>query len=305
MIKRSPLTGDFGQSCQQIQKTIGYQLMQLIFHILEQFPMSFRHSCFIAGKWWKLSSRLEKTRWMKCICVYVQCTLYILWSQIHKSGGEVFSFHGTRRMETVPSSNESCLSLTEWWLTHEEEGHWNNFHHSQCQIWTRKVIGCDKYEIQMNGMNRKFKYWIVMIFWQWHCFDILQYAEELTTLTTVTFLIMATHHTALSTTVPKILNNTGTDTFFPVPNIYDIVLFLVPNFSDTVSETSYRYRSRDFFPYQFFAIPVPIPEQFPVPVPIRYPSYIFESQILATKIKISMMNTRHVHWISRKFLVGI
>ena len=42
--------------------------------------------------------------------------------------------------------------------------------------------------------------------------------------------------------------------------------FPVPNFSDTGSET--------FFRYQFFSIPVPIPpeKQFPVPVPIQYTS---------------------------------
>ena len=52
-------------------------------------------------------------------------------------------------------------------------------------------------------------------------------------------------------TVPKMLNDTDTDTFFryqifsiPIP-----VLFPVPNFSDTGSET--------FFRYQIFPIPVP------------------------------------------------
>ena len=65
-------------------------------------------------------------------------------------------------------------------------------------------------------------------------------------------------------TLSKILNDT--DTFyryqiFPIPIP---VIFSVPNFSDTGSETFsttkfYRYRFRDFFQYHFFPIPVPIP----------------------------------------------
>ena len=60
-------------------------------------------------------------------------------------------------------------------------------------------------------------------------------------------------------TVPKIMDDTDTDTFFryqifsiPIP-----VLFLVPNFSDTGSETFsdtkfFWYRFRDFFPVPIF-----------------------------------------------------
>ena len=70
-------------------------------------------------------------------------------------------------------------------------------------------------------------------------------------------------------TVPKILNDTGTDTFFryqiftiPIPVLFSGTKFFryrfrdffpVPNFTDTGSET--------FFRYQFFPIPVPIPPE--------------------------------------------
>ena len=52
-----------------------------------------------------------------------------------------------------------------------------------------------------------------------------------------------------SVTVPKILNDTGTNTFFPISNIYDTDngtkffryrlqdFFPSPNFTDTLSET--------------------------------------------------------------------
>ena len=83
--------------------------------------------------------------------------------------------------------------------------------------------------------------------------------------------------TKQSMTVPKILNDTGTDTFFryqifaiPIPVLFSGTKFFryrfrdffpIPNFTDTGSET--------FFRYQFFPIPVPIPpEKLTIPLTI-------------------------------------
>ena len=48
-------------------------------------------------------------------------------------------------------------------------------------------------------------------------------------------------------TVPKMLNDTDTDTLFPVPNIFDTDTgtFFGTNF--------FRYRFQDFFPVSFFS----------------------------------------------------
>ena len=70
-------------------------------------------------------------------------------------------------------------------------------------------------------------------------------------------------------TVPKMLNDTDTDTFFryqifsiPIPVLFSDTKFYryrfrdffpIPNFTDTGSET--------FFRYQIFPIPVPIPPE--------------------------------------------
>ena len=65
-----------------------------------------------------------------------------------------------------------------------------------------------------------------------------------------------------SLTVPKILNDTDTDTFFryqiftiPIP-----VLFTVPKFSDTGSETFFRYQ----------ILPIPVPRLFSGTIFFRY-----------------------------------
>ena len=82
-------------------------------------------------------------------------------------------------------------------------------------------------------------------------------------------------------TVPKMLNDTDTDTFirYQIFSIPIPVLFSVPNFLDTGSETFFRYS----------ILPIPVPrlfsgtkffryrfryhqkyEKFPVPVPFRF-----------------------------------
>ena len=70
-----------------------------------------------------------------------------------------------------------------------------------------------------------------------------------------------------SLTVPKILNNTKTDTFFQ-SQIFPIRVLRL--FSDT---NFYQYRFPDFFRYHIFPILVPIPPKFlkkSVLVPVRY-----------------------------------
>ena len=59
-------------------------------------------------------------------------------------------------------------------------------------------------------------------------------------------------------TVPIILNNTNIFFRYQIFSIPIPVLFSVPNFSETFSDTKFdRYRFRDFFRYQIFPIPVP------------------------------------------------
>ena len=79
-----------------------------------------------------------------------------------------------------------------------------------------------------------------------------------------------------SVTVPKILNETDTDTFFwyqtfpipipvlfSVPNFSDSIprLFLIPIFSDTHTYTTKNLRNsryQSFFWYRYHPVPVPI-----------------------------------------------